>query len=45
MISALPDRGRVGITAVGDSPVEAATRYEEAIAAVHAEAVSAGTWE
>jgi hypothetical protein len=45
MISALPDRGRVGITAVGDSPVEAATRYEEAIAAVHAEAVSAGSWE
>jgi hypothetical protein len=41
MISALPDRGRVGITAVGDSPEEAEERYDQAIAAVHAEAAAA----
>jgi hypothetical protein len=41
MISALPDRGRVGITAVGDSPEEAEERYQQAVAAVHAEAAAA----
>jgi hypothetical protein len=41
MISALPDRGRVGLTAVGDSPDEAAERYEQAIGSVHAEAAAA----
>jgi hypothetical protein len=41
MMSALPDRGRAGLTVIGDSPEEAEERYQQAVAAVHAEAAAA----
>jgi hypothetical protein len=41
MMSALPDRGRLGLTAVGDSPDEAAERYERVVSVLHEEAAKA----
>ena len=38
MISAISSEGRTGITAVGDSPEDAMSIYEEALAAIDAEA-------
>jgi hypothetical protein len=43
MMSALPENGRLGVTAVGDSPAEAERRYEEVVAVLHEEAANAGT--
>ena len=42
MMSALAEHGRVGMTAVGDSPEEADEVYEGAVSALDAEAELAG---
>jgi hypothetical protein len=41
MMAALAEAGRVGLTAVGDSPIEARDLYERAIAVIDAEAAEA----
>jgi hypothetical protein len=38
MMSALPEKGRVGVTAVGDSPEEADARYHEIVGVLEEEA-------
>lgn len=43
MMSALPECGRVGITAVGDSPEEAEAFYDLVVAALDEEAPATGT--
>jgi hypothetical protein len=42
MISSLTEHGRIGVTAVGDSPQEATRIYEKARQVLLAEAASAG---
>jgi len=41
MISSLTEHGRIGVTAVGESPVEAMRIYEKAKQVLLAEAVAA----
>lgn len=41
MMSALPESGRVGVTAVDDSPAAAEQRYEEVVEVLHEEAAKA----
>lgn len=43
MLSALGAEGQVGVTSVGDSPDEAAERFQQVVAALTAEAALAGT--
>ena len=42
MLSALSERGRLGLTAVGESQAEADQIYERAVRALDAEAEAAG---
>ena len=41
MMSALPDEGRLGVTAVGDRHDEAQSRYETCLSTVHEDARAA----